>query len=312
MRAKANEKWGDVLLLERGFVTCLTVHRDVVTLQSSDETIQEKIGRRECALDTLLLGHGFGVSASASTAALAKKMAAFQASLSSGTHSPQVPHFQVKRSLSTNRDGGPSCVREYANTLGVYRAMGDGCILVRFHNRIVVRYDVEVGVLRIISSEGDELSSTIEHPFPLTRYELFIRIAFPRHRVFTHKSAMISREQVSSIEWFATWGFKSDDQVQALHQKLQAMSAMVHTAVQRSSLFLSFLDKKHDGQYLPSPVSVAFASPLSYPPSRPTQQQIAFIPTGKDLTDLASRMLEQNRNYLENSHSSLPDGQHNR
>jgi hypothetical protein len=99
-------------------------------------------------------------------------------------------------------------------------------------------------------------------------------------------------EQVSTIAWFASWGFKSDEEVEAIHDKLRAMSAMVHTAVQRSSLFLSFLGKKGTA----SPVSVAQSSP---PQPLSGAAQVSKAPSGQELLDLAARMVEHNQKFLE-------------
>lgn len=110
-------------------------------------------------------------------------------------------------------------------------------------------------------------------------------------------------EQVQSIEWFASWGFSSDEEVEAMHEKLRAMSAMVQTAVQRSSLFLSFLGKK--GSAPKSPVTVTQSSQpqaLSAPPA-----QINKAPSGQELLDLAARMVEHNQKFLDQGRRVVSD-----
>lgn len=179
MRPRVDEEWGDVLVLQHGFVTCWTVDRNLTVLRSSDDTIIEEFEHRECALDTLLLGHGFGVSASTATAALARKMAEFQQSLSHHrasiqqpfTHQPLFSNASASAPLPVPaRTEAKTCIREFSNVNGVFRAMGDGCVLARLRNRAVVRYEVANGVFRIVTSDGEEASSTAEHPYPLTRY----------------------------------------------------------------------------------------------------------------------------------------------
>ena len=98
------------------------------------------------------------------------------------------------------------------------------------------------------------------------------------------------------MEWFASWAFKSDEEVEALQQRLQAMSAMVHTAVQRSSVFLAFLQPNClENRCLPSV------------PSSPSacKGSASALPRGQELADLAQKELERSRSYLERSSASL-------